>query len=110
MQGEHDVCVHVTNQLTKLTKVNGYSHSDACTEDWVEIWNIIDEAEDRLVGRYCGHTAPGPIESHLQAKALKIMLHTDEEYVYSGFKARYIFFTAKSIFGGKLVCTILTNL
>lgn len=74
--------------------------SDLCEEDWVEIWNVIPDADDRLVGRYCGLTAPGPIESLEKASALKVILHTDEEGVSSGFKARYIYFTAKTIFGG----------
>lgn len=44
-------------------------------------------------------TAPGPIESNRGAMGLKIVLHADSEGVYSGFKARYSFETAKSIFG-----------
>jgi hypothetical protein len=44
-------------------------------------------------------TAPGPIESNRGAMGLKIILHADSEGVYSGFKARYSFETAKSIFG-----------
>lgn len=78
--------------------------SDYCDEDWVEIWNVINDAEDRLVGRYCGSTAPGPIESREKASALKVILHTDDEGVSSGFKARYIYFTAKTIFGGTIPC------
>lgn len=53
------------------------------------------------MGRYCGMTAPGPVESNRGATGLKIILHTNQEGVYSGFKARYTFETAKSIFGGK---------
>ena len=71
-----------------------------CQEDWVEIFNTWKGRDDRLIGRYCGLTAPGPIESREGAQALKLVLHTDEEGVYSGFKAKYIFFTAKSIYGG----------
>lgn len=44
-------------------------------------------------------TAPGPIESNRGATGLKIVLHADADGVYSGFKARYVFETAKSIFG-----------
>ena len=53
-----------------------------------------------LIGRYCAMTAPGPVESTLGALGVKVILHTDSELVYSGFKARYIFENAKSIFGG----------
>jgi hypothetical protein len=62
----------------------------------------MEHQEDRLVGRYCGATAPGPIESREQAVSLKVLLHTNDEAVYSGFKARYIFFTPNSMFGGGL--------
>lgn len=44
-------------------------------------------------------TAPGPIESNRGAMGLKLILHADAEGVYSGFKARYNFENAKSIFG-----------
>jgi len=73
----------------------------SCEEDWLEIWNVMASQDDRLVGRYCGSTAPGPIESREKAVALKVIMHTDEEGVYSGFKARYVYFTAKTLFGGK---------
>lgn len=56
---------------------------------------------EKLIGRYCAMTAPGPVESNLGALGLKVILHTDSELVYSGFKARYTFDVAKSIFGGK---------
>lgn len=52
------------------------------------------------MGRYCGLTAPGPIESTRGASGIKVFFHTDQQAVYSGFKARYTFETAKSIFGG----------
>lgn len=51
------------------------------------------------MGRYCSSTAPGPIESNRGALGLRVVLHADSEGVYSGFKARYNFETAKSIFG-----------
>lgn len=56
---------------------------------------------EKLIGRYCGTTAPGPVESNLGALGLKVILHTDSELVYSGFKARYTFEVAKPIFGGR---------
>uniref|UniRef100_A0A336M6R7 CSON011903 protein n=1 Tax=Culicoides sonorensis TaxID=179676 RepID=A0A336M6R7_CULSO len=49
--------------------------------------------------RYCGYTSPGPIESPRNSVGLKVLLHTDSENVASGFKARYVFEVAKSIFG-----------
>ncbi|KAL0275107.1 UNVERIFIED_CONTAM: hypothetical protein PYX00_003068 [Menopon gallinae] len=72
--------------------------TDNCVEDWLEIYQVYRFSE-KLVGRYCGMTAPGPIESNRGATGIKIILHTDHEGVYSGFKARYTFETAKSIFG-----------
>lgn len=57
------------------------------------------DGTEKTVGRYCGMTAPGPIESNRGAIGLKILLHADSEGVYSGFRARYNFETAKPIFG-----------
>lgn len=70
-----------------------------CQEDWLEVFNIYRDGDERIVGRYCSMTAPGPIESTRGALGLKIVLHADSEGVYSGFKARYNFETARSIFG-----------
>ncbi|CAH0553998.1 unnamed protein product [Brassicogethes aeneus] len=70
-----------------------------CQEDWLEIYNMYRDGTEKMVGRYCGLTAPGPIESNRGATGLKIVLHADSELVYSGFRARYSFETAKSIFG-----------
>lgn len=66
----------------------------------MEVYNVFKD-KNRLIGRYCSATSPGPIESHEEAEGVKVILHTDESGVFSGFKARYIFFTAHSIFGGK---------
>lgn len=44
-------------------------------------------------------SAPGPIESDTEAMGLMLVLHSDSEGVYSGFKARYSFEPAKSIYG-----------
>lgn len=57
------------------------------------------EEPDRFLGRYCGLSAPGPVESPRGASGLRVLLHTDPENVASGFRARYIFETAKSVFG-----------
>lgn len=65
----------------------------------MEIYNVYRDGTEKLVGRYCRTTAPGPIESNRGALGLKVILHADSEGVYSGFKARYNFETAKSIFG-----------
>lgn len=73
-----------------------------CKEDWLEIYNIYKDGTEKLVGRYCGMTAPGPLESNRGAVGLKVLLHTNSEGVSSGFKARYFFDEAKPIFGGKL--------
>lgn len=65
----------------------------------MEVYNIYRDGTEKIVGRYCSMTAPGPIESNRGAMGLKIILHADSEGVFSGFKARYSFETAKSIFG-----------
>lgn len=59
------------------------------------------DGTEKLIGRYCAMTAPGPLDSNRGATGLKLLLHTNAEGVYSGFKARYSFEVAKSIFGGK---------
>jgi len=64
------------------------------------MYNTYKDGTEKLVGRYCGTTAPGPIESNRGATGLKIILHSDQEGVFSGFKARYTFESVKSIFGG----------
>ncbi|XP_060879862.1 LOW QUALITY PROTEIN: tolloid-like protein 1 [Metopolophium dirhodum] len=70
-----------------------------CKEDWLEIYNIYKDGTEKIVGRYCGMTAPGPLESNRGAIGLKVLLHTNSEGVSSGFKARYFFDDAKPIFG-----------
>jgi hypothetical protein len=64
------------------------------------MYNMYKDGTEKLVGRYCGMTAPGPIESNRGASGVKIILHSDQEGVFSGFKARYTFESVKSIFGG----------
>lgn len=59
-----------------------------------------DGTEIRL-GRYCGVSAPGPVESVIGALGVKLFLKTDAKGVYSGFKARYTFADSKNMFGGK---------
>jgi hypothetical protein len=60
---------------------------------------IYRDGTERFLGRYCGLTAPGPVESPRGAEGIRVVLHTDHENVASGFKARYIFEVAKSVFG-----------
>lgn len=64
------------------------------------MYNTYKDGTEKLVGRYCGMTAPGPIESNRGASGVKIILHSDQEGVFSGFKAHYTFESVKSIFGG----------
>lgn len=71
----------------------------ACSEDWLEIYILFRDGNDRFIGRYCGNTAPGPVESPRGATGIRIQLHTDAENVSSGFKGRYIFEVAKSVTG-----------
>ncbi|XP_037896607.1 uncharacterized protein LOC119641817 isoform X3 [Glossina fuscipes] len=70
-----------------------------CFEDWLEMYVVYRDNNDRFLGRYCGMTAPGPVESPRGAVGLRITLHTDQENVASGFKARYFFETSKSEIG-----------
>ncbi|XP_024085153.1 cubilin isoform X2 [Cimex lectularius] len=77
----------------------GFYGSSICFEDWLEMYNLYRDGTEKLIGRYCGMTAPGPLDSNRGAIGLKVILHTDKEGVYSGFKARYSFDVAKSIFG-----------
>jgi hypothetical protein len=78
-----------------------------CKEDWLEIYNIYKDGTEKIVGRYCGMTAPGPLESNRGAIGLKVLLHTNSEGVSSGFKARYFFDEAKAIFGGKSYSSLM---
>lgn len=67
------------------------------------MYNVYRDGTEKLIGRYCGMTAPGPLVSNRGATELKVLLHSDQEGVFSGFKARYSFEVAKSIFGGKII-------
>ncbi|XP_032784662.2 LOW QUALITY PROTEIN: cubilin [Daphnia magna] len=62
-----------------------------CQEDWVEIYNVFYGGKEVLLGRYCGDSFPGPVESDPGTIGLKVVLHTDEEGVFNGFKGRYTF-------------------
>ncbi|XP_062560041.1 uncharacterized protein LOC134224624 [Armigeres subalbatus] len=73
--------------------------ASVCFEDWLEMYVLYRDGSDRFLGRYCSLTAPGPVESPRGAVGIRVVLHTDQENVASGFKARYIFETAKSVFG-----------
>lgn len=75
------------------------SRVNVCVEDWLEMYVVYRDRGDRLLGRYCGLSAPGPVESPRGALGIRIFLHTDDENVASGFRARYIFEVAKSVFG-----------
>lgn len=76
-----------------------FSSTIACSEDWLEIYILFRDMNDRFIGRYCGNTAPGPVESPRGATGVRIHLHTDAENVSSGFKGRYVFEVAKSVTG-----------
>jgi len=76
-----------------------YRRLSNCFEDWLEMYVVYRDNNDRFLGRYCGLTAPGPVESPRGAVGLRITLHTDQENVASGFKARYFFESAKSDVG-----------
>ncbi|XP_066598102.1 tolloid-like protein 1 isoform X2 [Prorops nasuta] len=85
---------------TKSANVTtGHYGIDICQDDWLEIYNMYGDETEKLIGRYCDLSAPGPVESSFGAIGLKVILHSDSELVYSGFKARYTFEAAKSILG-----------
>lgn len=67
----------------------------------MEIHNIYHDNRTELIGRYCNSSTPGPTESVRGARGFRVILHTDEKYVASGFKAHYIYFNAKELFGGR---------
>lgn len=53
----------------------------ACSEDWLEIYILFRDGNDRFIGRYCGATSPGPVESprfvrrqHMQSHCLTFVL------------------------------------
>lgn len=92
------VFYHILNIDLKISSFFYYS-SVICYEDWLEMYVVYRDNNDRFLGRYCGMTAPGPVESPRGAVGLRITLHTDQENVASGFKARYFFETAKSEIG-----------
>lgn len=71
----------------------------ACTEDWVEIYVLFRDGVERFIGRYCGTTSPGPMETPSRATGIRILFRTDAENVSSGFKGRYVFEVAKSVTG-----------
>ncbi|XP_044013661.1 dorsal-ventral patterning tolloid-like protein 1 isoform X2 [Aphidius gifuensis] len=87
----------VRTRNTNIT--SGHYGSELCQDDWLEIYNMYHDGTETLIGRYCSMTAPGPVESNLGALGLKVILHSDLQHVYSGFKAHYTFDVAKSIFG-----------
>jgi len=62
-------------------------------------YNVFPGNKEYLLGRYCGNSAPGPVESLTGAVGLKVVLRTDEEGVYNGFQARYFFQKITSAYG-----------
>ncbi|XP_023718957.1 bone morphogenetic protein 1 isoform X3 [Cryptotermes secundus] len=90
---------HFRVRADSANSTNGSYGVSICQEDWLEMYNTYKDGTEKLVGRYCGMTAPGPIESNRGASGVKIILHSDQEGVFSGFKAHYTFESVKSIFG-----------
>ena len=43
-----------------------------CQEDWVEIYNVFYGGREILLGRYCGDSFPGPVESDPGTIGLKV--------------------------------------
>ncbi|XP_037910464.1 tolloid-like protein 2 isoform X3 [Hermetia illucens] len=90
---------HFRVKADNVNTTGGAYGASVCFEDWLEIYVLYRDGSDRFLGRYCGMTAPGPVESPKGAVGIRVLLHTDLENVASGFKARYVFETAKSEFG-----------
>ncbi|KAF7387852.1 hypothetical protein HZH66_010619 [Vespula vulgaris] len=90
---------HFKIRTSNVNLTIGHYGLTLCKNDWLEIYTMYRDNTEKLIGRYCGMTAPGPVESTLGALGLKVILHSDSEKVYSGFKARYTFEVAKPIFG-----------
>ena len=63
--------------------------------------NSLQPEIEKLNGRYCGETAPGPTQSEKDAVGLRVELRTDHQGVYSGFDALYIFKKKDETFGGE---------
>ncbi|XP_070502962.1 cubilin isoform X3 [Chironomus tepperi] len=90
---------HFKVKADNANTTGGAYGTSVCFEDWLEMYVLYRDGTDRFLGRYCGYTAPGPVESPRGAVGIRVVLHTDQENVASGFKARYIFEVAKSVFG-----------
>ncbi|XP_077288055.1 tolloid-like protein 1 [Arctopsyche grandis] len=89
---------HFKVKADSVNTTTGAYGTTICWEDWVEVWGVGRGGWTPL-GRYCGFSAPGPLVSPRGALGLAVLLHADSEGVASGFKARYTFEIAKSIFG-----------
>ncbi|XP_046671731.1 dorsal-ventral patterning tolloid-like protein 1 [Homalodisca vitripennis] len=90
---------HFKVRADQANSTAGSYGTTVCQEDWLEMYNMYRDGTEKLIGRYCGMTAPGPLDSTRGAVGIKILLHSDQEGVFSGFKARYSFEVAKSIYG-----------
>ncbi|XP_055936422.1 cubilin-like isoform X1 [Argiope bruennichi] len=84
----------VFNYFKTKMDVEAYGYNEICQEDWLEIYEVWPSGRERKLGRYCGRTAPGPIMSALGVDTVKVLLHTDDKNVASGFTATYEFFPA----------------
>jgi len=58
-----------------------FYRTSVCSEDWLEMYVMYRDGTDRFLGRYCGYTAPGPVESPRGATGIRVVLHTDQENV-----------------------------
>ncbi|KAK7084520.1 Domain first found in C1r, C1s, uEGF, and bone morphogenetic protein [Halocaridina rubra] len=86
----------IFDQFAVRSDKDNVTYGEHCQEDWVEIYNVYkprgaNMERDRLNGRYCGDSAPGPTESEADAVGLRVVLKTDDENVQSGFLAEYKF-------------------
>jgi len=66
-------CVCRPTTIT-LTITHWFSfYRNHCREDWVEIYNVFPRGREVLLGRYCGDSTPGPVESDAGTIGLKVI-------------------------------------
>ncbi|XP_074605694.1 cubilin-like isoform X2 [Brevipalpus obovatus] len=72
------------------------AYNEACTQDWLEWYEINVDGVERLMGRYCAEFAPGPYLSSGLVKNLKFIMKSDQETQQNGFLANFEFSPLKS--------------
>ncbi|XP_076057543.1 cubilin-like isoform X2 [Oratosquilla oratoria] len=121
MPGKKELVKVVFDQFKVRTSTLNYTYGiERCQDDYVEIYNLYKPDKqsgttnwiERLNGRYCGFSAPGPISSERDSSGLMVILRTDKEGVYSGFNAKYKFLKREELFSdcGENITSTETNI